>query len=83
MKTPATLTPDDTDATIFDVMAAHTRLPTRVRDGNPVIWSRTQDRWLNPAEFAAEWRHRWRYREVMGSEEEARMQTRYEEQHGI
>lgn len=82
--TPATLTPGDTDADIFNTIAAQPWARVQDIDGTPVaIWSRTQDAWLGVAEYAAEWRHEYRYGAVMGDEETTRAVTRYEKGLGL
>lgn len=69
--TPASLTRDDDDATIFDVMFAQTWLRTREAGSIRQIWSRTQARWLSEAEYAREWRHASLYNQIMGSSDVA------------
>ena len=83
MKSPADLTPADPDARIFTVMAAQPWTLTKHHYGELAIWSRQQKRWLYAADYAAEWRSRYRARVVMGDPETAAAVTRYERQHGL
>lgn len=83
IKTPATLTPEDPDAVIFATMAAQRWLSVHDIGGAPAIWSRPQERWLHEAEYAAEWRHQYRYRAVMGDEDTVRALNDYERMLGL
>lgn len=88
--TPADLTPENTDAEIVDTLAAFRAdqwapglALTRQHDGERQVWSRLQRDWVSVAEYAAEWRQRYRYRQVMGDEETVRELNRYERARGI
>lgn len=89
MTAPARLNLASTDAHIFEVMTAWTvqgRPPlvrSRIEDGQRQAWSRTQERWLSVAEFAAEWRHSYRYKQIMGDAETCAAVTKYERSLGL
>lgn len=74
-----TLTPADSDATIYAALVASPLAAHQPRsfDGSR-WWSRTQDRWLTPAEAADEWRHQYRFRQIVGSPDECAALTDYE-----
>jgi len=92
MTAPADLTPAHPDAVIFDVMTTWrtrtgnqplTASRTNPDTGQRQAWSRKACAWLSVAEYAAEWRHGFRYRAVMGDEETTNAVTAYEKGLGL